>query len=93
MSRAKEVQVLVFDVNPSMGKNLKSAKEALLMHVQQKMIQTPKTEIGLLCVGDSCAFSCAMSAARPCALAQVFSVRRSEYDKLPSWVCGVRSVS
>lgn len=51
MSRAKEVQILIVDVNPSMGGDFKTAKEAMLMHVQQKIIQAPKTEMGLVCVG------------------------------------------
>mmetsp|Transcript_7004 Transcript_7004/g.13932 ORF Transcript_7004/g.13932 Transcript_7004/m.13932 type:complete len:711 (+) Transcript_7004:179-2311(+) len=57
MARVKEVQVLIIDVNPSMGINLKYAKEAMLAHVQQKMIQAPKTEIGLLLVGTDLTYN------------------------------------
>lgn len=57
MSRAKEVQILIVDVNPSMGGDFKTAKEAMLMHVQQKIIQAPKTEMGLVCVGTEVTYS------------------------------------
>jgi hypothetical protein len=52
MSRSREVEVLILDVNPSLDTHLKAAKESFVLHVQQKLIQMPtKSEIGLVLLG------------------------------------------
>ncbi len=52
MSRSRESEVLILDTNPSLGTHLNAAKEAFVLHVQQKLIQMPtKSEIGLVLLG------------------------------------------
>ena len=52
MSRSREVEVLILDINPSLGKQFNAAKDSLILHVQQKLVQMPsKSEIGMVIIG------------------------------------------
>jgi ATP-dependent DNA helicase 2 subunit 2 len=54
MSRSREVEVLILDTNPSIGDELNAAKDSLILHVQQKIVQMPsKSEIGLVAIGSA----------------------------------------
>ena len=53
MNRGKDIEVMVLDISPSMGAYLIEAKQALLLRVQNKLIQMPnKSEIGILLLGS-----------------------------------------
>ena len=46
------MEVLILDINPSLGKQFNAAKDSLILHVQQKLVQMPsKSEIGMVIIG------------------------------------------
>jgi ATP-dependent DNA helicase 2 subunit 2 len=53
MNRAKEVEVIILDISPTMGCHLQAAKDALLLRVQHRLVYLPlKSEIGMLLLGS-----------------------------------------
>ena len=50
---AKEVEVIILDISPTMGCHLQAAKDALLLRVQHKLVHLPlKSEVGMLLLGS-----------------------------------------